>query len=115
VENSIAALSDVVFPLAKRVSDFRAHSSWPWDSPVDLRLDEKTSFSSWLINRLTACLFRAARSKAKDALHLQAYWLLKVSNLSLFADKAHLNKAMMSFALCRSLNLKGDLLLHLSS
>ena len=72
VENSITALSDVAFPLAKRVSDFRAHSSKPWGGPVDLWLDEKTSFSNCLINRLTVCLFRAERFTANDALPLQA-------------------------------------------
>ena len=56
VENSITALSDVAFPLAKRVSDFRAHSSKPWDSIVDLRFDEKGSFSYCLINRVAQYL-----------------------------------------------------------
>lgn len=56
MENPIAALSDVAFSLAKRVSDFRAHTSKPWDSPVDLRLDEKGSFSNCLINRVAEIL-----------------------------------------------------------
>ena len=56
VENSITALSDVAFSLAKRVSDFRAHSAETWDSPADLRFDEKGSFSNCLINRVAEYL-----------------------------------------------------------
>lgn len=76
VENSITALSDVAFPLAKRVSDFRAHSSKPWGGPVDLRLDEKGSFSNCLTHRVTEWLSSTARSTAISALPL---WVLLVT------------------------------------
>ena len=72
VENSIAALSNVAFPLAKGVSDFWAHSSKPWDNPVDLRFDEKGSLSNCLKNRLTVHPFRASRSTANGALPMKA-------------------------------------------
>lgn len=75
MENAIAALSDVVFSLAKGVSDFRAHSSKPWDSPVDLRLDEKTSFSHCIINRVAQYLSCSECYTASGSLSLCGlYW-----------------------------------------